>query len=58
MFEVGDIVKSAYHQFDSFEDCGIILEIGKVFTISWFDERGIRNDYMEDEIELVTLEDF
>ena len=56
IFNVGDLVKSIYHQFDDIEDCGIIVEIGKAVTVHWFDERGIRNDYMADEIELVTLE--
>lgn len=55
-FSVGDLVRSIYHQFDDIEDCGIIIEIGKAITVRWFDERGIRNDYMADEIELVTME--
>lgn len=55
-FNVGDLVKSIYQQFDDIEDCGIVVEIGKTVTVRWFDERGIRNDYMADEIELVTLE--
>lgn len=55
-FSVGDLVKSIYQQFDDIEDCGIIVEIGKAVTVRWFDERGIRNDYTADEIELVTLE--
>ena len=56
MLQVGDFIKSIYQQFDDIEDCGIIVEIGKTITICWFDERGIRNDYMADEIELITSE--
>jgi hypothetical protein len=55
MFQVGDIVKSIYQEFDDIEDCGVIVEIGKAITISWFDGH-FNNDYMAGEIELVTSE--
>jgi hypothetical protein len=55
MFQVGDIVKSIFIEFDDIEDCGIIVKIGKTITISWFDGN-FSNDYMAGEIELVTLE--
>ena len=55
-FEIGDMVKSIFIELDDIEDCGIIVEIGKTITISWFDGGDIVNDYMADEIELVTLE--
>ena len=56
MFQVGDIVKSIYQEFDDIEDCGVIVEIAKAITISWFDGSGIKNDYMAGEIELITSE--
>jgi hypothetical protein len=55
-FEIGDMVKSIFIELDDIEDCGIIVEIGKTITISWFDGGDIVNGYMADEIELVTLE--
>jgi len=54
-FEIGDMVKSIFIELDDIEDCGIIVEIGKTITVSWFDGN-VSNDYMADEIELVTLE--
>jgi hypothetical protein len=55
-FEIGDMVKSIFIELDDIEDCGIIIEIGKTITISWFDGDDIVSGYMADEIELVTLE--
>jgi hypothetical protein len=54
-FEIGDMVKSIFIELDDIEDCGIIVEIGKTITVIWFDGN-VSNDYMADEIELVTLE--
>ncbi len=55
MFKVGDLVKSIYQEADDIEDCGVIIEIGKTITISWFDGH-FNNDYMAGEIELVKSE--